>query len=119
MRRVGPETADAGRCKDSTLVLACHLQNVPQPVDANLPGQPRLLLGHDTEQCCQVIDAVDMMLLHDVGQLLAIGDVCDGRGATFGQLSLGFCTGDISGNHMVAAILFTQGCSEFRANLAG
>ena len=115
---VGPEAADAGGREDGAMVLACHLEHVPQAVDANLPGQARLLLGHDAEEGGEVVDGVDVVFLDNLGQLLAIGDVGDGSGTALGECALGLGARDVTCHDIRAAITVAEFCSKLRANLA-
>ena len=90
------------------MVLASHLQDVPETVDSNLPSQVRFVLSHHRQQRCQVIDGVDVVLLYHGSDHFSLSDVSLLSGASLQQLASGLCTFDVSSNYMVVAVALTE-----------
>ena len=106
VRRVGPERTNRTRCKHCATVLACHFQDVPQPVNANLPCQSRLALGHNRKQSGQVVDGVDVVLAHHFGNHLRICHVGNGTRSCIFQLAFGFCSLNVACHHVTVTVTF-------------
>ena len=70
MRSAQTERTDAAGSEDSTVSLTGHLQDIPQSINTDLPCQMGLALGHHGEQGGQIVDGVDIITAHDVGDLL-------------------------------------------------
>ena len=117
--RAQAEGADAAGREYGALLLACHLQDVPQAVDADAPGQARLRLGHHREQGGKVVDGVNMVLLHHLGNHRSVGDIGHRRRAALQEFTVRLGTLDIARHHVAAAIAPTQFPGEFRAYLPG
>jgi len=66
------EGADRAGSKYLAIELASHLEDVKSPKDVKVPGDFRLLLAAPRQQRGQVVDCGDLVLLHDIGQLLLL-----------------------------------------------
>ena len=118
MRGVLTKRTDAARGEHGAVVLAGHLQDVPQTVDANLPSQLRLRLGNHRQQGCQVVDGVDIVFLHHLGNAGTVGHIGQCRRTTVLQFALRLGTGDISGHHMFVTITCSEFACQFRTDLS-
>ena len=85
-------------------MFARHLEGIVQAVDTDVPGQLRTGLGHGRKQGGQVVDAVDVVLFHNIGYLSRIGYVYDFRGSAFQQFAFRSRIGNIAAHHMAVAI---------------
>ena len=86
------------------LALASHLEGVHQAANTYLPSQQWLALGNGRQQGCQVVDGVDVIFLHGIGNLLGIGDVYNFLWPTLSKFAFRFCAWDISGYYGIIAI---------------
>ncbi len=101
------ERTDAAGREDRAVVLAGHLEDVPQTVDADAPGQTWLALGYHGEQGGQVVDGINVVFLHGVGYLLGIGDVGKGHGPRLAKCPFRLSARDVASHHMLVAIAAT------------
>ena len=117
MRRVQAEGADGTRREDRTLVFACHFKDVPKPVNTDFPGQLRFFFCHDGQQCCKVVDGVNLVFSYNFGNHLRIRNIGLCRRPAFFQLSSGFCTLDVAGDDSVVSITPSKFSGKLRAYL--
>ena len=106
MRRVGSERTNRAWRKHCTTILACHFQDVPQPVNADFPCQSRFTLGHNRKQSGQVVDGVDVVLAHHFGNHLRICHVGNGTRSCIFQLAFGLCALNVACHHVTVTVTF-------------
>ena len=116
MRRRGAESADGTGGEDGTAEQACHLETVHQASDTDVPSQHGVELGSGAEDGCQVVDGVDVVLLHRSGNLhdLCTVDTLD-RTTLVG---VAFERTEVAANDVAVAIGVAQHAGQFGTNLS-
>ena len=71
------------------MLLPRHFENVDQAVHLDVPGLERQALGGGGEQGGEVVDGVDVVFVHDLGDLLGVADVGLLGGAALEQVARG------------------------------
>ena len=75
MRRRGAEGSDTRRREYGTAKQTGHFETIHQRANAHIPSQHRIQLGCGTQDSGQVVDSVDVVLLHGSGNLHNLGAV--------------------------------------------
>ena len=112
MRSVLAERADAAGGEDGAVLLAGNLQDVDEAVHLDVPGQQGLRLGNGREQGGEVIDGVDLVLVHNRSQLGGVGHVGLLCRAAFQQDALRLAAFDVTGDNGGVGDFSTQFHSE-------
>ena len=118
LRSVGAERADGTRREDGAAIFARDFQGVHQAADGDFPRQLRLALGHSAKQGGKIVDGVDVVFFHCIGNLLSIGDVDNHRRSALGEFALRLCSGDVTGHDVAAFVNASQFHSQLTAYLA-
>ena len=84
-----------------------------------MPCQLRLPFSDSGEQGRQIVDCVDVVLLHDAQKLFTIADVSLLGRPAFKQNTLWFSTFDVAGNNIALRVHIPDFHCQFRTYLAG
>ena len=107
VRGVGTESADGTRGEQGAAHLTGYFQAVDEGAHADVPAEHRVGLGLCREDGGEVVDRVDVVFLHRVGDVLRVGGVDLAGGAGLRQRTLQGIY-HISGNHIVGSVNCTQ-----------
>ena len=107
MRGVGTEGADGAGGEEGASHLAGDLQAVDERAHADVPTEHRVSFGLRGKDGGEVVDRVDVVLFHRVGDVLRVGRVNFARRAGIRQVTLQGVN-HIGGNHVVGAVNCTQ-----------
>ena len=118
VRRLQAERADRAGRKDCALVLAGYLKDVPEAVDADAPGQAGLRLSHHGQEGCEVVDSVDIVLLHGIGDAFRLDDVGQGARTALQQFALRLGSGDVACHNVFVSVNASQVHGQLRTNLS-
>ena len=103
-RCFGTEASDGRGREDGALLFACHFQHIPQTVHTDVPSQFRLVLCHHRKERSQIVDRIDVVLLHHSGNGRSIGHIANFAGTALAQHFVGFSTRDVAGHNIVVAV---------------
>ena len=115
----GPKQAMDEGVKTAHCCSARHFEHVPQPVHTNVPSQFGLVLCHHRKQRSQVVDRIDVVLLHHGGNGGSVGHIANFAGTALAQHFVGFSTRDVAGHDIVVAVNAAKFHGEFRTDLSG
>lgn len=116
---VRDRAGDGRGCEDGALLFARHFEHVPQPVHTDVPSQFGLVLCHHRKQRSQVVDRIDVVLLHHGGNGGSVGHIANFAGTALAQHFVGFSTRDVAGHDIVVAVNAAKFHGEFRTDLSG
>ncbi len=113
------ERTDRGWSEHGDVVLSGNLENIHKPVNLDVPRQLRLPFRHCGEQGGQIVDGVDVVLLHDAKKLLSVADVSLLCGAALKQNTFWFSTFDVAGDNVALRVHIPDFHCQFRTDLSG
>ena len=119
MRSLRAERTDRGWCEHSDIVLPRDLKNIHESVYLDVPCQLRLPFRDSREQGGEIVDCVDVVLLHDAQKLLTVADISLLGGTALKQNTLWLSTFDVAGDNVALRVHIPDFHCQLRTDLSG